>query len=99
MTSKGARPDFLEDLAALTGGRLHEVDARSDLSASFRSILDEFRYRYLVTYTPRGVPAGRLAQIGGPRESPRRVGKSQTRLSGPVTRLAVSIDPVRPQHE
>src|SRR5688572_1363395 len=58
VTSKGARPDFLDDLASLTGGRLHEVDARSDLSATFRSILEEFRHRYLVTYTPRGVPRG-----------------------------------------
>lgn len=58
VTSKGARPDFLDDLASLTGGRLHEVDAGSDLSATFRSILEEFRYRYLVTYTPRGVPRG-----------------------------------------
>jgi VWFA-related protein len=55
VTSEGARPDFLEDLASLTGGRLHEVDARSDLSATFRSILDEFRHRYLITYTPRDV--------------------------------------------
>ena len=58
VTSKGARPDFLGDLASLTGGRLHEVDAQSDLSGTFRSILEEFRYRYLVTYTPRGVPRG-----------------------------------------
>jgi VWFA-related protein len=58
VTSKGARPDFLDDLASLTGGRLHEVDAQSDLSATFRSILEEFRYRYLVTYTPRGVSRG-----------------------------------------
>ena len=56
VTSKGARPDFIEELASLTGGRLYEVDERSDLSATFRAILDEFRYRYLVTYTPRGVP-------------------------------------------
>jgi VWFA-related protein len=58
VTSKGARPDFLEDVASLTGGRLHEVDAQSDLAATFRSILEEFRHRYLVTYTPRGVPRG-----------------------------------------
>lgn len=58
VTSKGARPDFLEELASLTGGRLQEVDARSDLSATFRTILEEFRYRYLVTYTPRNVPRG-----------------------------------------
>jgi VWFA-related protein len=56
VTSKSARPDFVEELAELTGGRLHEVDQRSDLAATFRSILEEFRYRYLVTYTPKGVP-------------------------------------------
>lgn len=58
VTSKGARPAFIEELASLTGGRLHEVDHRSDLSATFRAILEEFRHRYLVTYTPRGVAAG-----------------------------------------
>jgi VWFA-related protein len=55
IAAKGARPEFLDELADLTGGRLHEVDSKSDLSAMFRSILDEFRYRYLVTYTPTGV--------------------------------------------
>ncbi len=55
IASKGARPDFIEELASLTGGRLHEVDQRSDLSATFRAILEEFRYRYLVTYQPTGV--------------------------------------------
>ena len=25
-------------------------------AAAFRSILDEFRHRYLITYQPRGVP-------------------------------------------
>ncbi len=58
ITSKGARPDFLEDLANLSGGRLHELNRDDDLSATFRSILDEFRHRYLVTYTPRDVPKG-----------------------------------------
>lgn len=53
---KGARPEFLDELAELTGGRLHEVGRDDDLSATFRAILDEFRYRYLVTYTPKNVP-------------------------------------------
>jgi VWFA-related protein len=56
IASKGARPDFLEELAELTGGRLHEVERTDDLSKTFRAILDEFRHRYLVTYTPRNVP-------------------------------------------
>jgi VWFA-related protein len=55
IASKGARPDFLDELATLTGGRLHEVGWNDDLSDTFRAILDEFRYRYLVTYTPKGV--------------------------------------------
>lgn len=58
IATKGARPDFLEDLASLTGGQLHEVDRKDDLSKTFRAILDEFRYRYLLTYTPRNVPHG-----------------------------------------
>jgi Ca-activated chloride channel homolog len=56
IASKGARPDFLEDLASLCGGRLQEVDRHDDLSNTFKAILDEFRYRYLLTYTPRNVP-------------------------------------------
>ena len=56
IATKGARPEFLEELASLTGGQLHEVDRRQDLSATFKSILDEFRQRYLLTYTPRNVP-------------------------------------------
>jgi VWFA-related protein len=58
IATKGARPDFVEELASLTGGRLHEIDPDDDLSATFRSILDEFRHRYLVTYTPRNVQKG-----------------------------------------
>jgi VWFA-related protein len=56
VTTKGARPKFLDDLADLTGGRLHELDQDDDLSTTFRAILDEFRHRYLVTYTPKDVP-------------------------------------------
>ena len=55
IASKDARPDFLEELSELTGGRLHEVGRDEELSKTFRAILDEFRHRYLVTYTPRGV--------------------------------------------
>lgn len=55
---KDERPDFLEDLANVTGGRVHEVDRKEDLANTFRSILNEFRQRYLLTYTPRNVPKG-----------------------------------------
>ena len=58
ITSKGSRPDFVDELASITGGQLHEVGRDDDLSKTFRAILDEFRHRYLVTYTPRNVPKG-----------------------------------------
>jgi VWFA-related protein len=56
IASKDARPEFLEELAALTGGQLHEVGRDEELSKTFRAILDEFRHRYLITYTPSNVP-------------------------------------------
>jgi len=55
VATKGARPDFLEDLASFTGGRLYEMESNDDLSKIFKAILDEFRFRYLVTYTPTNV--------------------------------------------
>ena len=50
-----ANPEFLRDLTSLTGGRLFEVEKTQNLDAIFVGILDEFRQRYLVSYTPRGV--------------------------------------------
>ena len=52
-----SKPEFLAELASLTGGRLHEIEKTANLSAVFLSVLDEFRLRYLVSYTPRGVDA------------------------------------------
>jgi VWFA-related protein len=46
---------FLEDLAESTGGRRIAIESTRDLSAAFVSILKEFRHRYLVSYSPRGV--------------------------------------------
>jgi VWFA-related protein len=52
------RTDFLRELGRLTGGSLLEVDSTRDLGTAFVRILDEFRQRYLVNYSPRGVPPG-----------------------------------------
>jgi VWFA-related protein len=46
---------FLHDLTRLTGGSLLEAESTIRLPALFLSILEEFRQRYLVSYTPRGV--------------------------------------------
>jgi Ca-activated chloride channel family protein len=46
---------FLEALAEETGGRLFEARTTAQLADAFTRILTEFRTRYLLTYTPRGV--------------------------------------------
>lgn len=49
------RPEFLQDLTDATGGDLLQVESIKDVSATFVRILDEFRHRYLLSYTPNGV--------------------------------------------
>jgi VWFA-related protein len=49
------RPEFLEEITSLTGGRLFEVERTQNLESVFLGVLEEFRHRYLVSYTPRGV--------------------------------------------
>lgn len=48
---------FLEELTSDTGGELIQVSSSRDLSPVFARIVEAFRTRYLVTYTPTGVPA------------------------------------------
>jgi VWFA-related protein len=47
--------DFLGRLTRLTGGSLFEVESTRDLSATFVDIFEEFRQRYLLSYSPQGV--------------------------------------------
>jgi Ca-activated chloride channel homolog len=49
-------PTFLKDLGELTGGAVFEIESTKDLSQTFLRILDEFRQRYLLSFSPRGVP-------------------------------------------
>jgi VWFA-related protein len=51
-----ATPKFLEDLCETTGGRLLEVDAAERLTAALLQVLQEFRQRYVISYSPSGVP-------------------------------------------
>jgi VWFA-related protein len=52
------KPVFLHELTAATGGRLLEIEKTANLEASFLTILDEFRNRYLLSYSPAGVVRG-----------------------------------------
>jgi Ca-activated chloride channel family protein len=52
------KPEFLRELTAATGGRLYEIEKTANLSQVFLSVLEEFRHRYLISYTPNGVEHG-----------------------------------------
>jgi len=52
-----ARNALLLTLARETGGRLLYTAPSRDLRAAFLEIISEFRNRYLLSYTPDGVPA------------------------------------------
>jgi VWFA-related protein len=49
------RSEFLGTLADQTGGRLFKVESTKGLSEVFLEVLDEFRQRYLLSYSPAGV--------------------------------------------
>ena len=49
---------FLRDLSEVTGGRLFSIESTKDLASTFAGILEEFRMRYLVSYSPQGVALG-----------------------------------------
>jgi VWFA-related protein len=56
LSPKGAGSvEFLRELAGQTGGHAIEVESLRELSARFVTILDEFRHRYLLSYSPKGV--------------------------------------------
>ena len=48
---------LLRQVARTTGGELLAVSESRDLPATFASILGDFKSRYLLSYTPAGVPA------------------------------------------
>lgn len=52
------RGSFTRDLTDVTGGRLFAVESTKDLAATFSKILEEFRNRYLISYSPQGVARG-----------------------------------------
>jgi VWFA-related protein len=52
------RASFPRDLTEVTGGRMFAIESTKDLSVTFSRILEEFRMRYLISYSPQGVATG-----------------------------------------
>jgi VWFA-related protein len=55
---ESASGGFLDEIVRLTGGRRLDVTSLNGLSEAFERILAEARERYMLGYTPTGVPAG-----------------------------------------
>ena len=59
VTSDAAsRRSPLQDLADATGGQMLQVRSGSDLTTAFQKILQDFRSRYVLAYSPHGVAEG-----------------------------------------
>ncbi len=67
------RAAFARDVSEQTGGRLIEIKSMTDLSSIFLDVLQEFRQRYLLSYSPAGV-----SREGWHRLTVRVVGRSAT---------------------
>lgn len=52
------RASFPRELSEATGGRAFAIESTKDLAATFDNILEEFRMRYLISYSPQGVAPG-----------------------------------------
>jgi VWFA-related protein len=57
-TARTGKAPFLQELCSVTGGSLFQAEWSATLSQAFLDVLDEFRHRYVLTYSPRGVEAG-----------------------------------------
>ena len=52
------KPEFLRDLGEATGGQVFENESAENLEQRFLAVLDEFRRRYVLMYTPTSTDAG-----------------------------------------
>ncbi len=58
VTSSDARRDAgLKAITDATAGHILQVKSSAELTAAFQKILDDFRNRYILAYSPSGVPA------------------------------------------
>jgi VWFA-related protein len=72
------RPEFLRELSRRTGGSVLEVDTTRGVSEAFLRIFDEFRHRYLLSYSPRGVPGEGWHTLEVSVRAPRATVKART---------------------
>ena len=73
--------DFVRDMADATGGQVFENQSAEHLEKVFLAVLNEFRRRYVLMYTPAASDPGWHRARGSAQDAPRNH-QSQTRLPG-----------------
>ena len=63
VTVAGVQSRALDQLAAATGGQVLRVSSTADLRGAFQKLLQDFRNRYILSYTPTGVPLGGVHRL------------------------------------
>lgn len=61
--AQARRRSPLKDVADATGGQMLQVTSSADLRGAFQKILADFRSRYILSYSPHGVPAEGFHQL------------------------------------
>ena len=61
--AKARRRSPLQDLADATGGQMLQVTSSGDLRGAFQKILQDFRSRYILAYSPQGVSVEGFHQL------------------------------------
>jgi VWFA-related protein len=85
--SDGRRSPALKEIADGTGGRLLQVSSNVDLRPAFERVLAEFRSRYVLAYTPEGVPPGGFHRL--------EIGVPGRRVTVKARSGYIGIDPAR----
>jgi VWFA-related protein len=62
-TTSSSDSRFLRDVAEATGGRVLDIGTEGNPGPAFLEILQEFRRRYVITFTPTGVARGGWHQL------------------------------------
>lgn len=54
---------YMQDLARISGGRAHQIEAIADLEKTFGAIADELGRQYSLSYYPKQLEAGQKRQV------------------------------------
>jgi Ca-activated chloride channel family protein len=85
-SSDSRRDDGLTMLTDATGGHVIRVKSSTELASAFQKILEDFRNRYLLAYTPSGVGPDGFHRLDVRVKRPGATVRARPGYTGAVTR-------------